>query len=157
MLLADQTLDTQKFSKTTGHYDVDWQNCLVRSWLNGYGTGMNDLEKDYGAQNFINSAFTASEQSAIVNSSILNYGFHNTKTWTSYYTQDKIFLLSCYDLYEDDSLAACYGFHSKDQGDLSQYYYDECRRSITRLTNMRYNEGKAHIFLCHYIRIGMLN
>lgn len=146
LLLADQTLDTQKFSKTTSHYDVDWQDCLVRSWLNGYNASMNDLGKDYSSQNFINSAFTASEQNAIANSSILNYGFNNTKAWTSYYTQDKIFLLSSYDLFDDDSLASCYGFHSREQGGMGEYYYDACKRSIASdyakamgVRNMQYN------------------
>lgn len=119
LLLSDVTLDDQRYH--TKYEDVTWETSTVRSWLNGYGAGSNQQSMNYSRKNFLCSAFTASEQAAIVNSSLENadnivYGISGGNN-----TTDKVFLLSESDVWNTDK-AKSYGF-VKD-GDI----YDEARR-----------------------------
>lgn len=92
-LVADCNLDAQfyydnVFEKTT------WENCTIRSWLNGYGGDSNSRKKDYRWNNFIDRAFMNSEQNAILTTTIVNPGNTTYKIAGGNDTKDKIFLLS---------------------------------------------------------------
>ena len=110
-LVADCNLDAQryhtKFLKTT------WENCTMRSWLNGYGSDSNTEKEDYRRNNFINRAFMDSEQDAILTTTVKNSGNAYYETEVSKDTndtKDKVFLLS----YEEMTNPA-YGFSSDDK------------------------------------------
>ncbi len=108
LLLSDVALDDQWDWYTAGEYDT-WETSTVRSWLNGYGAGSNQQSVDYSRKNFIGSAFTASEQAAIVNSSLENADNIRYGTSGGNNTTDKVFLLSETDVWNTDA-AESYGF-----------------------------------------------
>lgn len=64
MLVSDQVLDIATFG--SGTYEIVWSNSQLRSWLNGYSASHNFDGVDYQSQNFINTAFTSDEVTAIV-------------------------------------------------------------------------------------------
>ncbi|MDE5780018.1 MAG: hypothetical protein K2I03_00850 [Lachnospiraceae bacterium] len=107
MLLSDIVLDDRNYNKEWKN-PTTWEVCTMRSWLNGYNADMNREGIDYSNSNFIDSAFTIEEQSAIVDTN----GIKNT--------MDKLFLLSMSEVYADT--ASVYGF-AQDTGT-----YDEARR-----------------------------
>ena len=91
-LIADCNLDTQFY-----HADwqgVTWENCTMRSWLNGYSGDSNLKKKDYRKSNFIDTAFTDSEQNAILTTTVKNSNNASYNTTGGNDTKDKIFLLS---------------------------------------------------------------
>lgn len=63
LLLADKALDNRTYYYEGGK--VTWETSAMRSWLNGYSGEQNESAVDYSRNNFINSAFTEEEQSAI--------------------------------------------------------------------------------------------
>ena len=104
-LLADKNLDRQKYNDT--NTSVTWENCTMRSWLNGYGGEINKDGKDFSDSNFLNNAFSAAEQSAIKTTNVVNddnpsYGTEGGKD-----TSDKVYLLSI-----DEVTNPEYGFTS---------------------------------------------
>lgn len=120
LLLADVALDDQEYN--TNYTSVTWETSSMRSWLNGYGASVNQPKTDYSRKNFINSAFTSAQRSAIKKTNVVNdnniyYGTTGGKN-----TSDKVFLLSDSEVYNTDT-AAGYGF-VKDYNT-----YDEARRS----------------------------
>ena len=118
-LVADQSLDVQRYNDACK--DVTWETCTIRSWLNGYGSSSNVCGKDYSNDNFINRAFTDSEQSAIRTVAVENKDNLLYGTEGGNNTIDKVFLLSCDEVTNPD-----YGF----SGDYS--VDDEARkRKIT--------------------------
>ena len=62
LLLADVLAD-QKYN--TNYVGVTWETSSMRSWLNGYGASVNQPKTDYSRKNFINSAFTSTQRSAL--------------------------------------------------------------------------------------------
>lgn len=104
-LLADQNLDCQTYNDT--RVDVTWETCTMRSWLNGYGAGSNVYEKDYTDNNFLDNAFSAREQSAIQNTTVVNADNPSYSTKGGNGTTDKVYLLSI-----DEVLNPSYGFTS---------------------------------------------
>ena len=62
-LLSDVVLDNQKYN--TECENVTWATSTLRSWLNGYDGALNEQGNDYGRKNFIGSAFTTNELTAI--------------------------------------------------------------------------------------------
>lgn len=104
-LVADKNLDAQRYNNT--HVDVTWETSTIRSWLNGYGKGSNVCEMDYSSENFLNRAFTASEQNAIKTSTVVNADNSRYGTEGGKDTLDKIFLLSY-----DEVMNPAYGFSS---------------------------------------------
>ncbi len=117
-LLSDIALDDQKYN--TEYESVTWETSTIRSWLNGYGASSNKQGKDYSNKNFIGSAFSSNEKSAIVNSSVVNDDniYYGTEGGNN--TTDKIFLLSESEVYGDS--ASLHGFVSSYSTD------DEARR-----------------------------
>ena len=69
-LLADKNLDCQSYNATYAH--VTWETCTMRNWLNGYRAEMNVEKKDYSDNNFLNNAFSETEQSAIKTTTVVN-------------------------------------------------------------------------------------
>ena len=118
LLLADTALDAQKYH--TVLEEVTWETSTVRSWLNGYGAGSNKQSVDYNQKNFIGSAFIASEQAAIVNSSLENADNITNGTSGGNNTTDKIFLLSESDVWNTDK-AKSYGFVKDRYSDESRF------------------------------------
>lgn len=115
-LLADVALDTQQYD-TEGWLILRWENSTVRSWLNGYDTSKNKMEKDYTSKNFIHSAFSKAEQTAIKTTNLVTNEFGD-----EYNTKDQIFLLSKSDVYDTEE-AQNNGFLKERDA------YDETRRS----------------------------
>ena len=86
LLLCKHLLDEKPYNTTISR--VTWESCTLRSWLNGY---------------FINVAFTAEEQSAILTTTVDNsnaQGYSDYSTNGGNNTQDKIFLLSYHEAFE---------------------------------------------------------
>lgn len=117
-LLSDVALDDQKYH--TEREDVTWETSTIRSWLNGYGVSSNQKGVDYSVKNFIGSAFTFGEQSAIVNTSVVNADNIMRGTAGGNNTTDKVFLLSESEVYGES--AASHGFVSSNRTE------DEARR-----------------------------
>ena len=114
-LVADQNLDCQSYNGAWR--SVTWETCTMRSWLNGYGSSSNVYGTDYTNDNFMDRAFTDSEQSAIRDTTVENKDHPDYGTEGGNDTSDKVFLLS----YEEITNPA-YGF----SGDYS--VADEARK-----------------------------
>lgn len=107
LLLSDLSLDDKEYHR--GYESVTWETSTLRSWLNGYGAGSNKRSMDYSRKNFISSAFTDSEQAAIVNTSLENADNITYNTEGGNDTTDRIFLLSETEVWNTDK-AESYGF-----------------------------------------------
>lgn len=112
LLLADKNLDAQKYNETFRQTDftnddenLTWETSTIRSWLNGYEASSNKDAKDYTSDNFIEKAFTNTEEIAIKQGTVLNPNNpkYNTKGGNS--TLDKVFLLSI-----EEAQNSAYGF-----------------------------------------------
>ena len=106
-LLADKALDDQKYN--TSSTSITWETCTMRSWLNGYDSSSNSSGRDYTKLNFINTAFTSSERSAIKMTEVVNDNNINYGTAGGNDTSDKLFLLSENEVYNSNT-AFSYGF-----------------------------------------------
>ena len=104
-LMADQGLDCKKYNET--RTSVTWETCTLRSWLNGYSAADNVDGKDYSSGNFINTAFTATERSAIKYSWVVNADNSSYGTDGGNSTLDRIYLLSI-----DDVTNSRFGFYN---------------------------------------------
>ena len=102
-LLADQNLDVQQYNKN--HTDVTWETCTMRSWLNGYGAEANKLGEDFSTNNFLDNAFSVTEQSAIQTTNIVNNDNSDYGTEGGNDTSDQVYLLSI-----DEVTNFSYGF-----------------------------------------------
>lgn len=130
-LLSDQNLDACPYN--TSETSITWEKSTIRSWLNGYGSSLNDAGTDYSSNNFINTAFPTDEQDAIAETYVYNKTqsdgtsepnpFFSTSGGED--TNDKIFLLSI-----EEALKTDYGFNSS--------YYAEDDSSGRVSTNTAY-------------------
>ena len=80
LLISRYALDCKQYHKE--EMDMTWEQCTLRTWLNG---------------EFINKAFTAEEQAAILTTAVDNskaQGYSGWDTNGGNNTQDKVFLLS---------------------------------------------------------------
>ena len=99
-LLADQNLDVKPYNSS--YISITWEKSTIRSWLNGYGANENSDGTDYSSDNFIGTAFSGEEQSAICDTYVYNatQSDESSNPNPSYNTAggnnttDKIFLLS---------------------------------------------------------------
>ena len=98
-LLSDQNLDV--FQYHTELETVTWETSTMRSWLNGYGASSNTGGSsgiDYTGDNFLDTAFSAKEQNAIVETAVVNDDNKDDDYGTNgdggNDTNDRIFLLS---------------------------------------------------------------
>ena len=118
-LLADKGLDDKKYNEEFTY--VTWETGTIRSWLNGYGSSVNAHGTDYSSSNFLDTAFSSLEQSAIKTTTVVNLDNSSYGTDGGNDTNDKVFLLSESEVNKDS--AKSYGF-------VSGYYIgDEARRS----------------------------
>lgn len=104
-IMADRNLDMQQYNAS--RQAVSWEDCTMRSWLNGYGSDCNLCGIDYSNDNFLNRAFTSEEQEAIMVTNVVNGMNPKSKVSGGRDTQDKIFLLSFEEVTNAD-----YGFDS---------------------------------------------
>lgn len=91
-LVADKGLDDQMYN--ISHTSVTWEASTIRSWLNGYEAYSNTYGTDYTSKNFIDTAFSSSEQSAIKTSKVIDDGNMYYGIEGGNNTNDKVFLLS---------------------------------------------------------------
>ncbi len=80
LLLSKYGLEMMQYH--TERADVTWETCALRSWLNG---------------DFLQTAFSAEEQSSILTTSVDNHTVQGIDDWNApggNITQDKLFLLS---------------------------------------------------------------
>lgn len=94
-LLSDQNLEV--FQYHTENESVTWERSTMRSWLNGYGASSNTGGSsgiDYTGDNFLDAAFSAKEQNAIVETAVVNDDNYGTNGEGGNNTTDRIFLLS---------------------------------------------------------------
>ncbi len=102
-LMADKNLDCQKYNDSKS--EVTWETCTMRSWLNGYGAGLNQEGKDYSGNSFLNNAFTTLEQQGIKTTTVVNNDNLEYSTEAGNDTYDQVYLLSI-----DEVTDAAYGF-----------------------------------------------
>lgn len=107
LLLSDIALDAQKCDDPSLMY-FTWETSTIRSWLNGYGSSSNQNGIDYTNKNFIGSAFSSSQESAIADTDVVNADHLQPGKEGGDDTRDKVFLLSASEAYGDS--AAAYGF-----------------------------------------------
>lgn len=114
LLMADAALDCQPFHADS--MDVSWENCTLRSWLNGYGPESNRSTADYSAQtdNFLDRAFTSDEQAAILEYPVRNENNYYFGMDSGNNTVDRIFLLAESELFMHDS-SEIHGFSPRDE------------------------------------------
>ena len=99
-LLSDQNLEV--FQYHTEQENVTWETSTIRSWLNGYGASSNtggSSGTDYTGDNFLDTAFSTEEQSAIVETTVVNNDnkddiIYGTDGEGGNNTTDRVFLLS---------------------------------------------------------------
>ena len=109
-LLSDQNLDL--FMYHTDYEMVTWETSTMRSWLNGYGASSNiggNSGIDYTNDNFLDTAFSASEQTAIADTAVVNDDNPDYQTEGGENTIDKVFLLSI-----AEAQNTAYGFTNDD-------------------------------------------
>ena len=130
LLLADKLLDVGiPYNETLD--DVTWENCTMRSWLNGYGSGFNQNGIDYTSDNFIDRAFTANEKNAILQKTVENADNPYYGTEGGNNTSDKLFLPSI-----EEITNLTYGF-SIDKSDPYDWIY------YIVAVNTAYKAGKS--------------
>lgn len=101
LLIANQNLDIQKYNDSpTNEISMTWEKATIRSWLNGYSTNSNCMNKDYSGTgaSFFDVAFSEEEQTAILPTMIADENKSTT---------DDVFLLSKEEMKEEK-----YGFSS---------------------------------------------
>lgn len=68
ILFVDKILESKRFNETYGY--IYWDNCTIRSWLNGYDASSNQCGIDYTNNSFINSVFSLGEIGFMKKSSV---------------------------------------------------------------------------------------
>lgn len=104
-LMADKNLDCQSYNSQC--WQITWENCTMRSWLNGYGAVENKVGMDYSGNGFLDNAFTESERQAIKTTDVVNNDNPDYGTAGGNDTVDQIYLLSL-----DELTNPAYGFIS---------------------------------------------
>lgn len=135
-LVADISLDDQPYN--VDYTNVTWENSSIRSWLNGYGNSENQPKRDYSQKNFINSAFSSEQISAIESTRVTNNNNINYKTNGGNDTLDKVFLLSEADVYNTDE-AQKYGFDKEVENAPKKRSY--CSTYAYAMGTTRYNNS----------------
>ena len=135
-LLSDTNLDVMNYDSQWA--ERTWEECTLRSWLNGYYSTENLEGIDYSENNFIEVAFSKNEQNAIFDTTVINEdNKHGMKGGNN--TVDKIFLLS---ISEIENVS--YGFLPSDR----ENDYDAAKISL----NTQYiADGGSHNYETTYI------
>ncbi len=113
LLLSDMAVDCEPFQ--TELKDVSWEDCTLRSYLNGYGTDENILSIDFSGENhnFLDMAFSPDEQDAILTYPVRNEDNYYFGTDCGDETSDKIFIPAESELFIYDS-SVIHGFSPRD-------------------------------------------
>ena len=114
LLLSHAAIECEPFQKDL--QDVSWENCTLRSWMNGYGAEANASGKDFSetGKNFLDTAFSSAEQEAILETSVRNEPNYYFGTDSGTQTKDRIFLLAESELFIHDS-SEIHGFSRRDE------------------------------------------
>ena len=102
-LMSDKCLDCNIYGGNT------WEKSVMRSWLNGYDASENQNDDDCSSSNFIDAAFSKSEQSRIKTTKVVNHDDTEHGTPGGNDTEDKIYLLSTDEVCNTDA-SEKYGF-----------------------------------------------
>ena len=108
-LMADRLLDCLPWNTEDG--PVSWENSTIRSWLNGYPAEENSAGADYRGKGFLDTAFTAGEREAILETRVENRPNRLYGTDCGKDTEDRVFLLSNDEVFSSDT-AARNGFYA---------------------------------------------
>ena len=114
LLLSHAAVDCEPFQEEL--MDVSWDNCTLRSYLNGYGPQENASAVDYSAagDNFLDMAFSPDEQDAILENPVRNEDNYYFGVDSGNTTSDRIFLLAESELFVYDS-SRIHGFSPRDE------------------------------------------
>lgn len=105
-LLSERNLSNQLYNTLSDRLDITWETCTIRSWLNGYDGNTNLSGQDYTNDNFLDTAFTDSEQAAIAETNVAVNDNPSVFPDNGNDTTDKVYLLSAVEVYNR------YGFES---------------------------------------------
>ena len=113
LLLSNAAVECEPFQEDLR--DVSWENCTLRSRLNGYGAEANASGKDFSdaGANFLDTAFSAAEQEAILETAVRNEANYYFGTDSGTQTKDRIFLAAESELFMHDS-SEIHGFSRSD-------------------------------------------
>ena len=92
LVVADVALDNRLYN--TKYWDVTWETCSLRSWLNGYGASSNQPSVSYTSAGFLDRVFSADERGAILETTVTNVDYTDDLTPVGNDTQDRVFLLN---------------------------------------------------------------
>ncbi len=114
LLLSNSAVECEPFQEDLR--DVCWENCTLRSWLNGYGASENVSAKDYSGsgESFLDTAFSAEEQEAILETNIRNEANYYFGMDSGPQTKDRIFIPAESELFIYDS-SQIHGFSRRDE------------------------------------------
>ncbi len=122
MLVADQLLECAPFHSGKG--DAWWQDCTLRSFLNGYGAEENSAGIAFNEKpqdSFYGTAFSEEEKQAILKETVESPDNYYFGTTCGEATEDRVFILSEPDVFYSGT-AAGHGFSKGDGVD------DACRQ-----------------------------
>lgn len=146
-LVADEILDCQPYNNKlyfNSYARITWETSTMRSWLNGYGTDKNVDGVDYSSDNFLNNAFTSSEQTAILDTTVVNVKNPTYGTGGGGNTTDKVYLLSL-----AEAMNTAYGFIST--GDATRIREakptEYAKGKKIYVSDVTGNEGNSHWWL----------
>ncbi len=97
--------------------DVSWENCTLRSWLNGYSAQANVSAADYSGEDggsFLAGAFTEKEREAILEETVRNEANYYFGMDSGNATKDRIFIPAESELFVYDS-SEVHGFSRRDE------------------------------------------
>lgn len=116
---------------------IVWENSDIRSWLNGYNKLQNMNGYDYTDNNFIDNAFSETEQDAIVLSNLNTLDEKEYDPDDADNSHDQIFLLS-----RQETMMPAYGF-------MSATGYEDVARTVWNTQYAAdmayYGEGGVHV------------
>jgi len=114
LLLSDAAVDCEPFQEDLR--EVSWENCTLRSWLNGYGAQANTSAKDFsgGRNSFLARAFSAGEREAILETAVRNEANYYFGIDSGAQTKDRIFIPAESELFIHDS-SEIHGFSRRDE------------------------------------------
>lgn len=117
-LMADQNLDCQPYHDPSyaDYLTWVWDICTLRNWLNGYDSSNEECGSDYSSDNFIDAAFSKTEQNAIQTTEVINENHPIYGTESGNDTKDKVYLLSI-----DEATNMNYGFKSTTDSSETRY------------------------------------
>ena len=112
MLVADRLLDCEAFNVKAEN--VYWEDCTLRSYLNGYDSKQNKAGMTYGKDNsFFYTAFSEEEQKGIIKTEVKNPDNVYFGTACGKSTEDHVFIPDEQEIFHTDA-AASHGFAKSD-------------------------------------------